>query len=235
MSSFVGIYRYQDLNFYTGTEYQPDVLSVFVKSGKTVEVCHMQASTIWMSFVPILSSFTSIGTIVSAVKRFFEELAQMQFKANDPHLLECWNAIKNLMRALIAFVPVAGNITLILFEAVRTGIIVHSQIENALEQEDDVAGVALDGKILYTIPFEELDSLFSTPKTPEIKLMGFRELCFEYLKEKGQQGCTEKITELLPEIREAIQEKQLRRTKLQELINQRNVNQTPVNSVYAVD
>lgn len=213
MNIDVDMYRYQNFNFYTGTEYQPDLLTVFIKSKRHNYVqiyqgAHLIAPANALSLIPVISSFTGIAVIVSAVKRFFQELVQIQFKADNPHLLECWNAIKNFFRGLVSLVPIIGNITLIIFEAVRIYVI-DRRIKNALEEEENIAGIALDGKILFKLPLDQLHTLYSERKTDAVYLAGFKELSLEYLKREGQRDGTLKITELLPRIEQLLIEKGL--------------------------
>jgi len=212
-----GIYHYQN-RFYTGTDIQPDTLSIFVKfkdDKESFHVRHKHAYANCMGYVPILGSFTGVARIVNAVKSIFNHLSQLKFKSDDPHLNECWNAFKNLFRGLVEVVPFLG-ITLIIFDVVRNVVFMTKKIQKELKEEKGVAGVAIDGKIVFTIDIEQLDEFLDRihkdkksgkVKTDRYRLDHFSYLCSEFLEQMQKKGSKSSLSELLPKIREIFFEK----------------------------
>src|SRR5688572_26166928 len=98
MSSYIGMYRYND-SFYTGTLLQPDTLSFFIKKKKNDDflVCNTEPiANLFGKCVFIIGSFTGIGRIVNSVKSIFQSLSQSSpVEANV-----IWNSFKNLFRGI---------------------------------------------------------------------------------------------------------------------------------------
>lgn len=153
-------------NLYTGNKIQPDVLTTFIKTNSSTtsfRAHHIQAFSSYADCIPIISSFTAIPKIIQAVSSFFTELSQSQFNSSDPHLNECFNALKNFIRGCVSFIPVIGNITLIIFDTVRMHHSIEITISSELENRENVAGIAADGKILFLLDFDQIRTLFQTP------------------------------------------------------------------------
>lgn len=200
MGISTGMYNYNN-TFYTGTSAQPDTLSIFVKSGQTersFSVYHMHPGLSYCDYVPLVSSLTAIPKIINSVETFFNELSQAAFQANDPHLLECWNAFKNFMRALVALVPIAGNITLVIFDVTRNIVSIEPKITESIRNQQNIAGVASDGKVIFTVDLDRLRDIYRDPdqQDAEYYLGGFRHLCTELLKRESERGSQEDITQL---------------------------------------
>lgn len=148
IQDFQGQYDYKGL-YYSGTKMQPDVITIFTKSqGKisTYSVLHIHN---WLDMVPFVGAFTAIPRIVAAVKPFFHEAKQITFQRNDPHLAECWNAFKNLMRGVVALIPLVGTVTLLVVETIRF-VRVNLMLQKTFATQDNIIGIAIDGKVVFT-------------------------------------------------------------------------------------
>jgi len=185
----VGAYAHNDSFYYTGTQAQPDVINVFFKLGEKehVALVFMPLANFY-DWVPILSFFSAIPRIVNSVEIFFRELSQATFQSDNPHLLESWNAFKNLIRGSVAIFPIAGNITLFVFDVVRTRGI-YSKIENSLENQQNVMGVAFEGTSVFTTSEDSLTSIDSPsdPLREAVYLTNFQSVCTRFLETTSDQ------------------------------------------------
>src|ERR1700722_298160 len=105
------------LGTYTGTTDQPDVVSIFLKSGhKPVEVkIKDEQITNALGYSP-LEFLSAIPRIGKAAKILFQELARGTcFNQNS----EFWNAFKNFSRGIVQLVPFIGNAVLYLHDLAR--------------------------------------------------------------------------------------------------------------------
>lgn len=214
MTTNLGVYSY-NYEFYTGTITQPDTLTIFVKPrqlGTSIEVCNLQAFSNCIDCLPIISSFTAIPRIVKSVGNIISELSQSTLSTNDPHLYECWNAIKNLLRAIIAFFPIVGNITLIIFDVCKLELSVRPKIEEALGNQQDIAGVAFDGRVIFTLPLHQLNLSTSSSDpslTPERYLTHLKFLCTELLRRESERNSTATIQELFLRLHQGLSQRQI--------------------------
>lgn len=144
----LGVYDYREL-YYSGTKMQPDLITVFMKAGGKISTCSIAPVNNWIEMLPLFGALTAIPRIVAAVKRFFHEAKQVTFQKNDPHLAECWNAFKNLMRGVVALVPLVGTFSLICVEVTK---IVREYIflQKSFASQQDIIGIAIDGKVIFT-------------------------------------------------------------------------------------
>jgi len=161
----IGTYHNKSLdfeNFYTGTRFQPDDIQIFVKSGKDNKRFHcyeLNSIANWMGFLPVVSIFTGMIRINNAVKTIFHELSQLKTKEKEAHQAELWNAFKNLFRGIVEVIPLTG-ITLVIFDCVRMSIRT-GRIAKTIENTEDIAGIAIDGKIIGIFSLEKIKTLFS--------------------------------------------------------------------------
>jgi hypothetical protein len=136
---------------YTGTADQPDVISIFLKSNNEVKIVDEQITNS-MGYSP-LNFITAIPRMKKAVKIIFQEIAQRScFKENS----EFWNAFKNLTRSIVQLVPLLGNATLYIHDKLRTNLHIHPKIAAELSNQQDVFGVAFDGKPVFSMPLRDV-------------------------------------------------------------------------------
>src|SRR5437868_6294893 len=102
MTSFIGMYRYNDC-FYTGTELQPDTLSLFIKKDKnSLLICNAEpTANLIGKCVPIVGSFTGIVRIKNSAKEIFNHIKNKDHSSSDV----LWNKIKNLFRGIAETIP----------------------------------------------------------------------------------------------------------------------------------
>ena len=131
---------------YTGTENQPDSVSIFYKAGDEKNTIKIADEEIVNSLGHSPFEFMiAMERIIPATKEIFEILRYGTSQHNDT----LSNAFNNLGRGLIQLVPLAGNATLYLYDKVRTNFFIHPQINAALaDVKGPVVGIAFDGKIL---------------------------------------------------------------------------------------
>lgn len=141
---------------YTGTADQPDVVSIFLKSKNSnneVKIVDEQITNS-LDYFP-LNFFSAIPRMKKAVKTIFQEIAQRScFKENS----EFWNAFKNLTRSIVQLVPLLGNATLYIHDKLRTNLHIHPKIAAELSNQQDVFGVAFDGKPVFSMPLKDVRS-----------------------------------------------------------------------------
>lgn len=120
---------------YTGTDDQPDIVSLFFKNNKNEVFIYDEKITDELDYEPLIFS-NALHRIKEAVNRIF--------LCND-----LWNATKNLTRGIFALTPFIGNAALYLYDRVKTYFYTHPKIRNALSNQDGpLLGIAFDGKIL---------------------------------------------------------------------------------------
>ncbi|MBS4167992.1 hypothetical protein [Parachlamydia sp. AcF125] len=198
-SFYIGFYRYNQ-TFYTGTDAQPDVLHLFVKPEKSfIEYTAMPLGT-GLGYLPICSFFSGAARVANAVKVIFKGLSTLKPLAEDARKAELWNAFKNLFRGIAEMVPFTG-IALILFDSIRSSVYCEKTLEKIKEQEN-VAGVAIDGKIVFTLDLTTVDHIIkNTPeKLNERRLAIFREICLTWLKKAEEKGDNRGVGELFQDL-----------------------------------
>jgi hypothetical protein len=95
-----------------------------------------------------------------------------------------------------------------LFDNVRNSIFIHSNIVKEVQEQENIAGIAIDGKVIVTIDLKQLQNLTSTaPKSDKHRLAIFKELCLQFLKKQERSGCSSNMIELFPKLKELIQQK----------------------------
>ena len=200
MSNLLGIYRY-NMDFYTGSDLQPDTISVFVKAGSnenSFQIKHLNALANWCGYFPIVSTFTGLIRIVTSVKKIFEDLSQAAWNSNDSRAQEAWNGVKNLFRGLVEMVPLIGNASLIVYDSIRAAIYFDGPIQHSIANEDNIAGVAFDGKIIFTIPLDRLDAIFNEPpRDVSHQLARFEEL-FQMYFNRNEEARLNSSRETVP-------------------------------------
>lgn len=150
---------------YTGTQDQPDVVSVFLKT---------TASDIYIEDEQFINDLghspahflNALPRIQKAAKILFQEFKQGILLTENS---EAWNALKNLSRGIIQLVPLLGNAALYIYDLARKHLSIHPKIKSALSnQENPIVGIAFDGKPIFTVPLSELDQNYREG-TPEEK------------------------------------------------------------------
>jgi hypothetical protein len=179
MTVKVETYKYNQ-TFYTGTDIQPDMLTVFVKNEKQhlLPLVNMPLAN-RMGYYPIISIISGAARIVNAVKEIFKILSE-----KDTPKSELWNAFKNIFRGIVEIIPFTG-LTLVLFDSFRYGY--HfSKISEELKDKENIACVAIDGKIVSTVDLGIVDSIvnkwYPNANQIESRLPVFNLLCLEILK-----------------------------------------------------
>jgi hypothetical protein len=151
---------------YTGTADTPDVVSIFLKSGrKPVVKIEDEQITNALGYSP-LEFLSAIPRIGKAAKILFQELARGTcFNRNS----EFWNAFKNFSRGIVQLVPLIGNAALYLHDLARTTFSIHPKINAALSNQQQVLGIAFDGKPVFTIPISTVKSRFDLEENTDKK------------------------------------------------------------------
>jgi hypothetical protein len=203
MSVHLGMYDYNQ-TFYSGTDAQPDVLSIFITPEKDTEGligCNAIPLQTWVGISPIASIFCA-ARINNSVKIIFNNLSNLSSLKEDAQKAELWNAFKNLFQGIVEMIPLTG-IALIIFESVRMSVYFGKAIETVKDQEN-IAGIAIDGKVVFTIDLCKLDSMIENPieKFNEYRLELFKSLCFEFLKKSEERGHNIGMSKLLPKLSE---------------------------------
>jgi hypothetical protein len=205
MNNFIAMYRYHD-TFYTGTLIQPNTLSLFIKKEKDADflICNAEpAANIIGKCAPIVGSFSGIGRVVKAVKAIFENLSKSDI--SEPNAL--WNSFKNLFRGIAEFCSFSG-IFLIIFDSVRNSVSIHAKIAKEIQNQENIAGIAIAGKVIFTIDLTQLENFTKIkPISDKHRLAIFKELSLVFLKKQEQKGSSLKMTEIFPKIKEAIEKK----------------------------
>lgn len=203
MSTRLDFYDYNQ-TFYTGIDTQPDVFHMFVKpeKGNKKFIMHNAMPLAnWLGFFPVVSFFSGAARVSNAVKVIFKELSHLKLLSEEAHKKELWNAFKNLFRGIVEMIPLTG-IALIIFESARNAFYCGKIIKELSEQEN-ISGVAIDGKIIITIDLGKVDKIIDghqPEKLNEFRLAVFRDLCQKMLKrveEKKQKiGMNELFSKL---------------------------------------
>ncbi len=144
---------------YTGTANQPDVVNVFLKSrhypGHIKIVDEQIVNSLGHS---PLNFLTAIPRIQKAIKIMFREIKQKtRFNENS----KFWNAFKNGVRGIVQLVPLLGNVTLYIYDQLRTALHTHPKLEKELSDQQDVLGIAFDGKPIFSVPLSTVNPLYS--------------------------------------------------------------------------
>lgn len=165
MTSSIGFYHYHhDPVLYTGTEYQPDVMSLFVISEtETPSFVHNSPIANAVGYFLVVSVVSGAFRVANAVQTFFKELSQVKkWEKEDSHLQECWNATKNFGRGFMETCPFTACF-LFLYDLFRSKILVQQEIIKELKERTSKGqstagkgGIALDGRILFFIDLKDL-------------------------------------------------------------------------------
>ncbi len=195
--------------FFTGTSFQPDVLHIFMKSNKNQHIRSIQAVPLanFCGIMPILSCFSGLVRIIDSVKVIFKELAKFHERQHDA--AEMKNAMKNLMRGIIEVIPLTGTV-LVIFDIVRF-IIGLKAIDKSVQDKEDIVGVALDKKVIFTMDSHFIDEFLKAPEKhlDEKRLRVFEYLCLETLKEAAKKGEKRKMEDVLLRLKDLIEKKEL--------------------------
>ena len=195
-------YRYHHIPC-TGTELQPDTLSIFIKNkdGDFI-VHHSDPSTSFVGkWVPVHGSYVGIVRTVSAAQAIFDNLSKSN--ASDPN--DLWNSFKNLFRGIAEACPFSG-IFLIIYDSIRNSVLINANICKEIQNENSIAGIAIDGKVCMTISLNQLDRLKVKPTSDKHRLAIFKFLNLEFLKKLNEKGRKEKMADVFPSIKKAIEE-----------------------------
>lgn len=200
----LGIYQYHNI-FYTGTAVQPDALQIFIKPDKGVKgslAVNALPIANWIGFCcPGISLVSGAIRVCNAVQKIFKEIPRL--REGDEHRAELWNAFKNLFRGFVEMVPFTG-ITLVLFDAIRNSVRL-KKILKELKEEENIAGVAMDGKILFTIDLEKVDRISpGNINSNQLRLKTFQYLCLQMLKRSEKSEVKVGMNELFPRLVEVL-------------------------------
>lgn len=207
MNTHLGYYSYHHL-FYTGTTVQPDVLHVFIKPEKDSEnfsgYNHVPLAT-WIGLAPVASCVSGAIRIKKSIKVIFKELSHLELLKEEAHKATLWNAFKNLGRGIVEVIPLTG-IFLIVFESARV-VFYCAKIKKEIEEEENIAGIAIDGKVVFTTPIENTDPLIKDGvKSPEKRLFAFNYLSLEWLKRvKEKQQYKAEMKEIFEKLQQKME------------------------------
>jgi len=229
--SSLGIYTYND-TYYTGTDVQPDMLNIFIKP-KNEDIKSWQYRSFlplatWMGCSPIFSMASGLARIKNAVMKIFEILSNLKTLSEiNEHASELWNAFKNLFRGVGEFVPislitgistgsvitgisagVAITISLAIFESARA-VIYQYKINDELKDKKNIAGVAMDGKVIFTVELDKIDDILFEDKSPESisnedRCTIFSAYCLKRLKAWEKKGIKIGMDKLFQQLKEDI-------------------------------
>ena len=143
---------------YTGTANQPDVVSIFFKSRHFPGQVKITDDEGVNSLGHYPKNFiTAIPRIQKAAKVMFQEIKNGTcFKENS----EFGNACKNGARGILQLVPFLGNLALFVFDQLRATLYIHPKIENELANQQEVVGIAFDGKPVFTVSTNHLKPVY---------------------------------------------------------------------------
>jgi len=167
---------------YTGTAFQPDTLSLFVKKGNKLLIHHTEpVVNLVAKWIPLLGSMAGVWRVIQAVGVIF-----LYPSRREPSSSLLWNAFKNFARGIVEAIPGSG-ICLIIFDAARNRFVISSKIAKQVANEDNIGGFALDGKVLHTIDlasFERRKNIQSISE--EHSFIVFTRFVLEYLQSCAQ-------------------------------------------------
>lgn len=159
-----------DPNFYTGytgTPLMPDDVELIVALGsekeRTFKIRVLQASSKRLEYAPLFSIPPGLAKVVISVQNLFNEFSQMKLKLlfeKDPHRSECWNAFKNLVRALISLIPMV-NLSLLVFDTLNYAVFMKNSIAKQLEDKTkkpltDIVAIAINGTVIGTKSIKDI-------------------------------------------------------------------------------
>ncbi len=180
------MYQYRDI-MYTGTAIQPDVLTFFVKKGKEerLRIEYVQSTANVMGkFIPIVGSVIGIARIVNAVKAIFRSIFYWKQVPKGALL----NAFRNLVRGIIEFIPGSG-LSLIMYDALRNHFVFSSNIAKQVANQQNIAGIAMDGRVMCTIDLAAVQNLKKQMRKPvaEAEDVDFLRQATLYLLKKEEE------------------------------------------------
>lgn len=193
----LGIYRYHD-HFCTGTEVQPDTLSIFVKTKEgNFLVNHTEPGVKAVGkLIPLVGSYAGVLRVIAIAKAIFKKL----FNSNDANPNTLRNLFINLIRAIADACPFSG-IFLIIYDSVQKSLLINPNISKQIHEQNNIAGIAIDGKVCITFSLEflcELAKMKDLPTSDKDLLTFFNELVLRILSNEGEQYLKGKRTEILP-------------------------------------
>jgi len=141
----------------TGTNTQPDTIIYFIKKteGSTsVNTYTAHPSQHFYGKLPLVSIFSGIARIVSAVKAIFRAI-----KSSNKADLK--NGFKNFFRGFVEVLPLTG-IPLIIFDLFRARNCI-KKINTEINDQDNIVGVAIDRKVIYTLSLDKFKNRMEAP------------------------------------------------------------------------
>lgn len=132
---------------------EPNVITLFSKKGGTFSTIHYLPSVNWKGYIPGLNFYYAIQRIVRAVQSLFELLKN---PAVDSKFY--WEAVKNIFRGLVEFLPLVGGLSLLFFDITRNELYYTCKVYNEIDGQDNIIGIAIDGKVINTVSLPRTDS-----------------------------------------------------------------------------
>ncbi len=171
---------------YTGTPYRPDVVTIFLKARGHVEVVDEQVENS-MGYSP-LNFLHAVTRIIEATKVMFLEIWEKTcFNKNS----EFWNAFKNGVRGIIPLVPILGNATLFIYDKLRTTLYIHPKLGKELSDQQEVLGMAFDGKPVFSIPLSSVNPSYRLYNKDSKDVLALAEHTWLSLKQDGMPNTLE--------------------------------------------
>lgn len=172
IAPFLGYHR----GILSGTAIQPHHVTVFVSSSIESGVCkghpfhYGSFDQRWMQLgrYPLVSIFTGALRVASAVKLIFKTLLDRTPAGQSSRQAQLKVGRYNLLRGLVEMVPLTFA-ALMVHDVKQLG-----KMQKALEmsfKEKNVAGVAIDGKVVATVSLKAVDTIFDAIKDKEQKKM----------------------------------------------------------------
>ncbi len=169
---------------YTGTGFQPDTLSLFVKKGNKLLIHHTEpVINLVAKWIPLLGSMAGVWRVIQAVALIFLHPFRPDQSSSDGF----WNELKNLGRGIVEACPGSG-ICLIIFDALRNNYMISFKIAQEVANKDNIVGFALDGIVFPTIDLAVFERRKNFQSTSDIhSFTAFTRFALDYLRGCGQK------------------------------------------------
>ncbi len=205
--SICGVYSYSVNNSpVTDREFQPDVIQFFIKPDKNNDNIMSRSclsSVNLMGMLLLASCVTGAFRVFYALYYLFHCPSEYDEIGDHHYNIDKWDLVKNIFRGLVEIIPLTGLI-LVIYEYVRKTLCMWN-VKKELEGKENIAGVAINGKVVTTI---ELDD-YKDEVLQEIRVEKLSRICCTYLgklEQHSSQRLAQKFSDFLSseEIREEI-------------------------------
>lgn len=198
-----GTYGYRSSS-YTGTKKNPDNLIFFVKDDNAAQKlkCHLfENDANFFGKVPIIGYLFGAKRVADASSNIFKHLKDKQPVEKKVY----WMDLKNFGRGLLEILPGTGLLHLF-YDSIRSAA--HcSSVRKQVANQNNIAGISLDGKVICTIDLKTLDNLINQRwnvqnTSSEDKLGILKDYCNSYMQisDPKQVNLHEVLTDIITKI-----------------------------------